>query len=56
MCVHGVQLCMQVFNLVFWSFFFLKPFKMLAVFVHEMCHATACWMTCGKVEGLEVHR
>lgn len=21
----------------------------------QMCHATACWLTCGKVEGLEVH-
>ena len=21
----------------------------------QMCHATACWMTCGSVEGLEVH-
>ena len=26
-----------------------------AVLRVQMCHATACWMTCGKVEGLEVH-
>ena len=33
----------------------MKPMKLIAVFVHEMSHATACWLTCGKVEGIEVH-
>ena len=33
----------------------MKPMKLIAVFVHEMGHATACWMTCGKVKGIEVY-
>ena len=26
----------------------LKPFKLLGVFVHEMGHAVATWVTCGE--------
>jgi hypothetical protein len=25
------------------------------VFLHELGHATAAWLTCGKVTGMEVH-
>ena len=32
----------------------LLPFKLFAVFLHELCHATACWLTCGSVVSLEV--
>ena len=32
----------------------MKPLKLIAVFVHEFGHATACWMTGGKVTGIEV--
>ena len=32
----------------------LKPFKLLAVFIHEFSHASACWLTGGSVVGLEV--
>lgn len=28
--------------------------KLLAVLVHELSHASACIMTCGKVDGLQV--
>ncbi|KAL3793203.1 hypothetical protein HJC23_000745 [Cyclotella cryptica] len=41
--------------LLLWNTFLMKPMKLIAVFVHEMSHATACWLTCGKVEGIEVH-
>ena len=33
----------------------LKPFKLLAVFVHEASHASACALTGGSVEALEVN-
>jgi Peptidase M50B-like len=34
---------------------FFYPFKLLAVFVHESSHASATWLTCGKVHGIEVY-
>ncbi|KEP65398.1 UNVERIFIED_CONTAM: hypothetical protein HHA_285670 [Hammondia hammondi] len=38
-----------------WGHSVLLPLKMLTVFFHEFGHATATWMTCGKVHGIEVH-
>ncbi|OQS06291.1 hypothetical protein THRCLA_01662, partial [Thraustotheca clavata] len=38
-----------------WRFPLLHPFKILTVFLHEMGHASAVWLTCGKVTGMEVH-
>lgn len=38
-----------------WNTMVMKPMKLIAVFVHEMGHATACWMTCGSVKGIEVY-
>jgi Peptidase M50B-like len=35
---------------------FLKPMKLLGVFVHEMGHASATWLTCGKVKNIEVYQ
>ena len=32
----------------------MKPMKLIAVFIHEMGHATACWWTGGKVDKIEV--
>lgn len=31
------------------------PFKLLAVFVHEMGHGSAAWLTCGKVKSIQVN-
>jgi Peptidase M50B-like len=31
------------------------PFKLLAVFVHEMGHGSAAWLTCGKVKSIKVN-
>eukprot|EP00669_Euglena_mutabilis_P012242 TRINITY_DN6875_c0_g1_i1.p1 TRINITY_DN6875_c0_g1~~TRINITY_DN6875_c0_g1_i1.p1 ORF type:complete len:237 (-),score=42.49 TRINITY_DN6875_c0_g1_i1:48-758(-) len=42
-------------NLLFWRTCILKPMKLVAVFVHELSHALACWMTCGKVKGIHVY-
>ena len=39
-----------------WNSFIMKPMKLVAVFVHEFGHATACWMTGGKVHGIEVYK
>jgi hypothetical protein len=33
----------------------LYPFKLLAVFVHEMGHGSAAWLTCGKVKSIVVN-
>lgn len=27
----------------------MTPFKLITVFLHEVSHALACWLTCGKV-------
>lgn len=34
---------------------FFYPFKLLAVFVHEMGHGSAAWLTCGKVKSIVVN-
>lgn len=54
-----VFLCLMAGYLVIiyftWNTMLMKPMKLLAVFVHEMGHATACWMTCGSVKAIEVY-
>lgn len=46
-----------VVNALLWnhSSEILKPMKLVAVFFHEFSHATMCWLTGGKVEGIEVY-
>mmetsp|Transcript_32126 Transcript_32126/g.91115 ORF Transcript_32126/g.91115 Transcript_32126/m.91115 type:complete len:253 (-) Transcript_32126:276-1034(-) len=44
-----------VINGLLFRFSIIKPLKLIAVFIHEMSHATACWLTCGKVTGIEVY-
>ncbi|KAJ8761225.1 hypothetical protein K2173_001281 [Erythroxylum novogranatense] len=41
--------------LLLWRTFVLTPFKLIAVFLHEASHAVACKLTCGQVEGIQVH-
>ncbi|CAI5530527.1 unnamed protein product [Closterium sp. Naga37s-1] len=41
--------------LVLWRTIVLMPFKLISVYLHEIGHASACVMTGGKVEGIEVH-
>jgi hypothetical protein len=38
-----------------WRWVVFLPFKLLTVFLHEFSHATAVWLTCGKVTGMEVN-
>ena len=44
-----------VLNYCLWNTVVVKPMALIAVFTHEMCHATACWLTCGSVKGIEVY-
>ncbi|XP_008788997.1 uncharacterized protein LOC103706624 isoform X1 [Phoenix dactylifera] len=41
--------------LALWRTVLLTPFKLVTVFLHETSHALACKLTCGQVEGMEVH-
>ncbi|KAH0458911.1 hypothetical protein IEQ34_011725 [Dendrobium chrysotoxum] len=38
-----------------WRTVLLTPFKLITVFLHETSHALACKLTCGHVEGIQVH-
>ncbi|XP_038719562.1 uncharacterized protein LOC120012286 [Tripterygium wilfordii] len=38
-----------------WRTVLLTPFKLITVFLHEASHAIACKLTCGQVEGIQVH-
>lgn len=48
-------ICYAVVIFKLWRVPLLHPFKTLTVFLHELGHATAAWLTCGCVEGMEVH-
>ncbi|KAJ6831186.1 uncharacterized protein M6B38_350740 [Iris pallida] len=41
--------------LCLWRTVLLTPFKLITVFLHEASHAIACKLTCGQVEGIQVH-
>jgi len=36
-------------NFFLWNNLLLRPIKLIAIFVHEMSHALACWLTGGTV-------
>lgn len=44
-----------VIAILTWNTLLAKPIRLIAVFVHEWCHAIACWLTCGSVRKIEVH-
>jgi hypothetical protein len=44
-----------VIFLLLWKTVLLKPLKLIGVFFHEMSHATACWLTGGQVNAIEIH-
>ncbi|SBT79927.1 peptidase, putative [Plasmodium malariae] len=50
-----ISACVLI-NTLFWKCKILEPFKLLTVFLHEFSHASACWLTGGKVKGIEVNR
>ena len=40
--------------LLTWKSAVAKPIRLVAVFIHEWCHAIACWATCGDVRQILV--
>jgi Peptidase M50B-like len=51
----GLYVAYFVLIYLLWRTELLKPMKLLGVFVHEMGHASAAWLTCGRVKGIEVY-
>ncbi|XP_059283149.1 uncharacterized protein LOC132036786 isoform X2 [Lycium ferocissimum] len=51
----GTIAVFTVVILILWRTFLLTPFKLITVFLHEASHAIACKLTCGQVEGMQVH-
>ncbi|XP_059661658.1 uncharacterized protein LOC132307806 isoform X2 [Cornus florida] len=49
-----ISVCTVVI-LALWRTILLMPFKLVTVFLHEASHAVACKLTCGHVEGIQVH-
>ncbi|GJY75020.1 hypothetical protein Tco_0479451 [Tanacetum coccineum] len=49
-----LALCIVVI-LALWRTVVLLPFKLVTVFLHEASHAIACKLTCGHVEGMQIH-
>jgi hypothetical protein len=43
-----------VVAVITWNTLVAKPIRLIAVFIHEWCHAIACWLTCGSVRQIEV--
>jgi hypothetical protein len=39
-----------------WNTLLSKPIRLISVFIHEWCHAMACWLTCGEVRGIKVYQ
>ncbi|CAG9473150.1 peptidase, putative [Plasmodium vivax] len=51
----SISACVLI-NAMFWKCKILEPFKLLTVFLHEFSHASACWLTGGRVKSIEVNR
>eukprot|EP00923_Selenidium_pygospionis_P046736 GHVN01080730.1.p1 GENE.GHVN01080730.1~~GHVN01080730.1.p1 ORF type:complete len:255 (+),score=4.88 GHVN01080730.1:360-1124(+) len=44
-----------IITLILWRSVIFAPIKLVAVFLHEFSHASACWMTGGKVTGISIN-
>jgi len=60
-CCNSAQTAFAVlffgYFILVWFFIrtiFMKPMRLIATFIHEMSHATACWMTGGRVTRIRV--
>ncbi|KAI3987669.1 hypothetical protein MKX01_028403 [Papaver californicum] len=49
-----IEICTIVI-IALWRTILLTPFKLITVFLHEASHAIAYKLTCGHVEGIQVH-
>lgn len=50
-CYAGYSL----FTMFFMNSSIVKPMKLISIFIHEMGHASAAWLTGGKVDKIEVY-
>mmetsp|Transcript_9919 Transcript_9919/g.20658 ORF Transcript_9919/g.20658 Transcript_9919/m.20658 type:complete len:234 (+) Transcript_9919:116-817(+) len=50
-CYAGYSLC----TMFFMNSAIVKPMKLISIFIHEMGHASAAWLTGGKVDKIEVY-
>mmetsp|Transcript_4678 Transcript_4678/g.11209 ORF Transcript_4678/g.11209 Transcript_4678/m.11209 type:complete len:234 (+) Transcript_4678:116-817(+) len=50
-CYAGYSL----FTMFFMNSAIVKPMKLISIFIHEMGHASAAWLTGGKVDKIEVY-
>lgn len=51
----GCYIVYACVTLLFWRSPILKPLKLFAVFIHEMSHGSAAWLTCGKIKSVAVY-
>jgi len=51
-CYAGYSL----FTMFFMNTIIVKPMKLISIFIHEMGHASAAWLTGGKVDKIEVYQ
>lgn len=61
-CCNDKQSLFILFYIAFSSIAFItlrtlvaKPLRLIAVFIHEMSHATAAWLTGGQVDAIQVY-
>ena len=50
-----LYLAFALLAIITWNTVIAKPMRLIAVFIHEYCHAFACWLTCGEVRQIEVY-
>eukprot|EP00457_Paulinella_chromatophora_P014254 gb/GEZN01014656.1/.p1 GENE.gb/GEZN01014656.1/~~gb/GEZN01014656.1/.p1 ORF type:complete len:243 (-),score=16.53 gb/GEZN01014656.1/:185-913(-) len=50
----GVVAATMALMLFLWHHVIMLPFKLLTTFLHELGHASAVWLTCGRVESISV--
>ncbi|RLN96769.1 hypothetical protein BBJ28_00011038 [Nothophytophthora sp. Chile5] len=53
-CCNDKQF-LSIFLIICYAVVIFKLCVASTVFLHELGHATAAWLTCGKVKGMEVH-
>jgi len=46
----------SLFTMFFMNTIVVKPMKLVSIFIHEMGHASAAWLTCGSVDKIEVYQ
>jgi len=52
LCCYGGY---SLFTMFFMNTAIVKPMKLISIFIHEMGHASAAWLTGGSVDKIEVY-